>query len=493
MPAQVLSKSAYMTGLQCPKALWLNYHRKDLRQEDGDNAQMAMGNEVGALARNLYPNGVLVNYAPESREAMAAKTKTIIAQGKHILYEASALSPDGAYAKADILHKTANGWHLIEVKSSTSVKDYHLTDLAFQRHAFESAGIPIERCFLVVINNQYERQGEIDIAALFVTHDVTEQVGKQEPVGASLQSLQSVVMQDKEPTIEIGAQCTSPFECGYKSHCWEGVPEYSTFNALTKDKAASLYQQTGSYRVEDIPASDMPKGQTKIIDINAYRSKEVYLDKPALAAFLRSLKYPLYFLDYETISHPIPLFDQIHPYQNVPFQFSLHIQDTPDGMLKHTQFLYGYQRDPREEFCEALIAKLGTEGSVIVYNQSFEEGCNRELAEAFPQYAKAIYAINARMVDLLKPFQKRWAYHPAQCGSASIKKVLPAFTDLGYDELEIGNGMEASNRYLHFMQHGLPEAEKDKLLTDLTAYCELDTYAMVKLVEVLGVLATPAP
>ena len=474
-----------MTGLQCPKALWFNFHRRDLRQEDSDTSQMEVGNEVGAFARNLYPNGLLVNEKPESLAAMAQKTMAAIASGHTTLYEASALSPEGAYAKADILHKTASGWHLIEVKSSTSVKDYHLTDLAFQRHAFESAGIPIERCFLVVVNNQYVRRGEIDVAALFVTHDVTEQVRVQEPVAAALQSLQSIITQDMEPNIEIGAQCASPFECGYKSHCWKEVPEYSTFNALTKDKAASLYQQNGSYRVEDIPASHMPKGQTKVIDINAYRSNNVYLDKPALAAFLRSLRYPLYFLDYETISHPIPLFDQTRPYQNVPFQFSLHTRETPDGMLKHTQFLYSYQRDPREEFCEALIAKLGTEGSVIVYNQSFEESCNRELAEAFPQYAKAIYAINARMVDLLKPFQKRWAYHPTQCGSASIKKVLPALTDLGYDELEIDNGMEASNRYLHFMQHGLPDSEKDKLLTDLTAYCELDTYAMVKLVDVL--------
>ncbi len=489
MPAQVLSKSAFMTGLQCSKALWLNYHRKDLRNEDSDNAPMELGNEVGALARQLYPNGVLVNDAPESREVMAAKTKAIIAQGVNTLYEASALSADGAYAKADILTLTPQGWHLIEVKSSPSLKEYHLTDIAYQLHAFQGAGIPIVRCSLVLINNQYVRHGAVDIHSLFTMQDVTTQVQALLPdIQTTLPALQNIVSDTSEPAVAIGAQCGNPFECSYKDHCWKDVPDYSIFNVLTKEKAASIYQSTGSYEVKDIPASDLPKGAIKLIDINSYLSGEVYLHKPTLESFLSSLQYPLYFLDYETISHPIPLFDLTQPYQNVPFQFSLHIRQEPAGMITHQQFLYSYRRDPREELCEALIAKMGEAGSIIVYNQAFEEGCNRELAEAFPQYAKAIYAINARMVDLLKPFQKRWIYHPSQNGSASIKKVLPAFTDLGYDELEIGNGMEASNRYRHFMQYGLSEEEKDKLLTDLTAYCELDTYAMVKLLEVLEVM-----
>ena len=229
----------------------------------------------------------------------------------------------------------------------------------------------------------------------------------------------------------------------------------------------------------------MPKKGAKVIELKAYRENQTIINKPALAEFLKSLQYPLYFLDYETISHPIPMFSGTKPYQQVPFQFSLHIQETPESLLEHKQFLHTFRTDPREEFTEKLVSVMGNSGSVIVYNQKFEEGCNDDLAEAFPQYAAQIKAINARMVDLLTPFSKRWAYHPAQCGSASIKKVLPAFTEESYEGLEIANGANASGLYLEFMQKGLPAAAKEKLWADLTAYCELDTFAMVKLLEVL--------
>ncbi len=169
----------------------------------------------------------------------------------------------------------------------------------------------------------------------------------------------------------------------------------------------------------------------------------------------------------------------------MPFQFSLHMQEAPDSRLNHTQFLHRHRTDPREEFCEKLIEAAGKQGSIVVYNQAFEEGCNRDLVAAFPKYAGEIAAINARMVDLWIPFRSRWAYHPAQCGSASIKKVLPAFTELSYEELEIADGSEASEKYLCFHKYGLSEAEQDKLWADLTAYCELDTFAMFKLLKVL--------
>ncbi len=489
MRQTIVTKAKYMTGLQCPKALWFSTHRKDLAAPfDSGMGQMEAGIEVGQLARQLYPNGLLVNEKPESLLAMVEKTKAAISGGATTLYEASAMSPDGAYAKADILVKKAEGWHLIEVKSSTSIDDNHIEDVALQYHVFQSAGYDIARCYLVLINNKYVRQGDIDISQLFYSQELTEQAKlKQAQVIQTLQSLHNTVSQNNEPVVAIGAQCGNPYECSYKAHCWKDVPEYSIFNLLSsKKKAAEVGKQIGSYNIDDLPDSQLPKKGAKVIELKAYRENQVVIDKPALTEFLKLLQYPLYFLDYETISHPIPMFDGTKPYQQVTFQFSLHIKKAAESMLEHKQFLHNFRTDPREEFIEKLIAVMGNTGSVIVYNQAFEEGCNNDLAEAFPQYAPQIKAINARMVDLLIPFSKRWAYHPAQRGSASIKKVLPAFTQESYEELEIANGANASGQYLEFMQKGLPEAQKEKLWNDLTAYCELDTYAMVKLLEVLN-------
>lgn len=485
----ILSKSQYIKGKQCSKALWYSYHRKDLLPEADTQAEIRFesGREVGELARQLFPGGHLIDCKPWEIEKSLQDTSQLIQSDIAILYEAAVLAPDGAYARVDILEKSKlqpNRWNIIEVKSSTSVKDSHLDDAAMQYYTFSAAGYVIDKCFILHINNEYVRQGDINLAALFKQVDITDMVlSQQTGIPARVESLSRLVTQAKEPQVNIGSHCSSPFDCNFKDHCWKDVPEYSIFDVLTVKKALEVSASTGSYFVKDIPVENIPKG-AKAIDLRSHLENSIYADVSKLQAFINPLQYPLYYLDFETIGPAVPMYDGTKPYQNIPFQFSLHIEHAA-GKLENKGYLHWHQTDPREEFIVNLLRECGSSGPIIVYNQSFEAGCVSALAEAFPQYAPALLALNARMVDLLVPFKQRWLYHPKQNGSASIKAVLPAFTEKGYEELGIADGMAASNKYFSFMQGNLSENEKSRLYSDLIAYCELDTYAMVELMRIV--------
>lgn len=315
--------------------------------------------------------------------------------------------------------------------------------------------------------------------------DITAQVwAKQPEIEATAPELMKVLESKEEPSVKIGARCFKPFECDYIQHCWKAIPDYSIYNVFADKKADVIVESLGSYEVKSLPAELIPTGR-KGKDVGSYLSGDIYIEPDNIRKFLEGLQYPLYYLDYETIASAIPIFYGTRPFQTLPFQFSLHIQASPGAELTHYEFLHKEQTDPRRAFIEALIRLCGNKGSIVTYNQAFEEGVNRGLIESFPEYAAGLSAINARMVDLLLPFKNRWLYHPDQQSSASIKKVLPAFTDLSYDGMAIGNGMDASQKYLDFMQGKLPAQATESLWQGLSEYCGLDTFAMKVLVDVL--------
>jgi hypothetical protein len=293
-----------------------------------------------------------------------------------------------------------------------------------------------------------------------------------------------VINKKEEPRVQIGRHCKSPFECDYMDYCWQHVPEYSVFNVIKGAKLDGLLAMN-IVDVADIPDSfHLTDRQRK--DINAHLTQTAFVDKGSIRNFLGTLEYPLYFLDYETIFPALPLFDNSSPYQQIPFQFSLHIQKTPGGKLGHIEFLHTEATDPRPHLAKALIDICGTSGSVVVYNKGFESSRNQELGVAFPQYRAPLEAINSRMVDLLVPFRSRYLYHPKMLGSASIKRVLPAFVPgLNYDGMEISDGDMASRKYQMCLRGMVTEPDMEKIYRDLRRYCEMDTYAEVKLVEKL--------
>jgi hypothetical protein len=484
-----LSKSQYVKGHQCPKALWLYRHRKDLypKVSAATQATFDYGNEVGILAQSYFPGGIEVISDHWDIGKAEKLTKQYIASGREVIYEATAIHPeDGSHSRIDILQKVPNTdrWNLIEVKSSTSEKAYHVDDLSLQYYVFTHAGYDIDKCLLMVIDNTYIRHGDIDSQRLFKLIEITDKVKKNQAhivdeVNALIQMLEIKI----EPDEKIGSRCNSPFECGYKDHCWGNVPKYSVFNIFGGSKGDKVVDQTNSYNIEDIPESLIPKGSNKTIDIASYKERKVHIDKDGIKNFLAQLDYPLYYLDYETVSPAIPVFEETSPYDVIPFQYSLHIRETKRGELKHLEFLHKEQSDPRRAFVESLISDCGETGSVIVYNKAFEAGRNNKLSELFPECRAALNNINERTVDLLIPFRKRLLYHPDQMGSASIKDVLPAFTDLNYKELDISDGLMASRSYQNFIE-GRPVKDPE-LMTRLYEYCKRDTQAMVSLIDTL--------
>jgi hypothetical protein len=314
-----------------------------------------------------------------------------------------------------------------------------------------------------------------------VTKAVTE---RQAAIPAAVQEMGDKLAQSAPPQETIGSRCNNPHECAYKSKCWAGAPLYSIFNAFSGKEADAVYTKTGSLDIKNLPAGLVPGKDPKKIELEAHKTGKEHCDVPALQQFLKKLEYPLYYLDYETAMSTIPTYDGTVPFQQVPFQFSLHVQDKPGGKLRHFAYIHKDRGDPREAFAKELIRVCGDKGSVIVYFQQFEEGRNRELAADLPHHAAKLNAISARMVDLFEPFSNRALYSPDQKGSVSIKKVLDAYTPLNYNSMSIPNGAVAQERYMNFVNGVTTDAaEIQQLWKDLDDYCALDTFAMVRILD----------
>ena len=486
-----LSKSQYVKGLQCSKALWFYRNRKDLKPKIDSltQARFDAGNEIGILAQQYFKQGIEIVTSYWDIKRAEKLTQQYVKDGYKTIYEATATNPlDGSYSRIDILRRAedTDAWDLIEVKSSTSVKAYHIDDVSLQYHAFSEAGYAINNCYMLVINSSYYRRGDIDPQKLFRLEEITTQVlERQNEVKSTVRELTDILGNKIEPVEEIGSRCNKPFKCDYKEHCWKDVPKYSIFNVFTGSKAEKIVKEIGSYDIADLPEEDFPEGKKKI-DVTSFSQGSEHVDRDSLRSFLDRLKYPLYYLDYETIGPAIPLFDGTKAYDQIPFQFSLHVQREEYGELEHFGYLHKAIEDPRRSVANALIDLCGDEGSVVVYNQSFEKSCNNKMAAVLPEYKEGLLQINERMVDLLIPFRNRWLYHPNQAGSASIKSVLPAFSSLSYDSMSIADGAEASIQYQSFMEGKLNEAEIDSLWKNLSKYCALDTKAMAELTGVLS-------
>jgi hypothetical protein len=477
-----LSKSDYVLGLKCPLALWYKKYRKDLEPEK-PTAVLERGNDVGALARERFPKGVIIDEKPWESQT-AEHTKSCVKKHAKYIYEAVVWLKDGEYCAADILKRNADGtYDIVEVKSTSSVHEYHLIDVSFQNYVFKKAGYKIRKCHIMTLNSEYVRKGELDLKKLFKLHDVTDELTPLKEVEKNIAALRAMLGR-KEPKCSIGVQCTKFHDCNYMFHCWRDIPEYSVFDILTTPKAEVIYNKHKTADIGKLAKFLFPTGAKKV-DLESFLGKKTVSDPAKLREFLSALKYPLYFLDYETIAPAVPMFDNSRPYQAIPFQFSLHIQEKPSGKLKHVEYLHRDRKDPRPKLIKALVDACGKKGSVVVYNAGFETGRNREMALDFPKYAKALLAINDRVVDLLVPFRSRHLYCYKQHGSASIKKVLPTFTEISYDSLDIGNGGVASDMFLAFMEGKLPETERDKMFADLLTYCDQDTIAMVELLRVV--------
>ena len=484
-----LSKSTFIRGLQCEKSLYLYKKHYNLKDPTSPFLQAIFdqGNSVGVLAQSLFPGGV--DASPENHFKIfesVEKTKTFLDKDEKIIYEATFMH-NGVIAALDILVKDDEGWKAYEVKSSTSVTDTYVKDAAIQFYSIVNSGIDLKDISIVHINNQYLRKEELQIDELFSIESVKERVLEYLPgIPNQVTRLKSVINRDKQPEIEIGAHCSKPYDCDFKGTCWSNIPDYSIFNIakLSSKKKFDLYDK-GILTIDQIDLNLNKFSPNQILQIESEINGTTFIDKNEIRNFTNDLKYPLYFLDFETISPSIPLFKETRPYQQVVFQYSLHIQENFESELIHKEYLANPKEDPRINFLKNLITDCGDSGDILVYNISFEKGKLKDLQESFPVYSSKLQSIISRMKDLMIPFQKKWYYTPEMKGSYSIKYVLPALVpELNYNELEIKDGSSASNIFLS-MVNGIFDGNEDQVRENLLDYCKKDTFAMVKILEKL--------
>lgn len=488
--APTITKSRFLIGRQCLKYLWIKVHEPDRIPPEDEAARhrFTEGYLIDRLAKSLYPAGIDV--PSEDFLANIEQTQARLAE-RRPLFEAGFRAGDLS-GRADILLPArAGAWDMIEVKSSTAVKDVHVEDVAFQRHCYQAAGLPLRKTFLLHIDNSYVRRGAIDPGRLLVKEDITDPARAAEAaVTEDLAAIRRTLAAAGCPNVAIGPQCTSPYECPLRYYCWAYLPEHDIFSLYFGGVKAQELFLNGVLGIKDIPAG-IPLTERQNIQVRCVKSGRPHLDVPGLAGFLSTLVYPLSFLDFETFATAVPQFDNVKPYQAVPFQFSLHVVDAPQAAPAHRSFLARGPADPRPGFLKALKTALPAAGSVIVYNQNFEKSILAALAGIFPRQAGWIESVIGRLADLLVPFRAFHYYHPDQRGSASLKAVLPALTGRSYEDMRISDGLAASREYIYMTfgdQYGrtVNEDEKAAIRRDLLAYCGLDTEAMIRILEELA-------
>jgi len=485
---QLLSKSKYLTGLQCAKYLWMQIHEPERIPGVDAVTQYVFdqGHLVGEYAKRLFPGGIDIQQ-DDFMENIAA-TKRLLEEKKP-LFEAGILS-GRIYCRLDILNPVnEDEWDIIEIKSGTSMKEVYIDDVAFQKYCCGKAGLQIRSCKLGFINKQYVKNGEIDPKELFILEDISTQV---EEISADIEeqvyNLLEVISNKACPEMTIGQHCLAPYECPLREECWGFLPENSIFDLRGgKTNQFSLYEQ-GILSIKDIP-DDIPLSRQQQIQKECVMTGNVHVEKEEIRQFLSKLRYLLYYLDFETFGPAIPIYDGTRPYQDVPFQFSLHVVESEGSEPVHHSFLAEGREDPRPQILYELQRLLGSEGSIIAYNAGFEEGVLKELVEGFPEYTDWLEGILTRMVDLLFPFTNFHYYNASQKDTASLKRVLPAVTGKGYEEMSIDAGMDASIAYGRITLGNSTEDEIARVRADLLKYCKLDTEGMIWVVDKLKELS----
>lgn len=485
----LLSKSRFTAGLQCLKRLYLECYHRDLADpiEAGQQAVFDAGTAVGELARMRFPDGVLISEEFFKHDQAVESTLALLSDNSvPALYE-PAFTFQGIRTRVDVLLRgDGQSFDLVEVKSTTGVRDHHIPDVAIQLHVVEGCGVSVSRAYLMHINNAYLYQGgQHDLDQLFSLSDVTD--GARAYVAGDMPNKLTKMWESLQLTetleIETGPHCTTPYRCPFFGHCHVDEPEHP-IRDLPRLKRED-HERLRASGIRDI--GSVPPNFTGLTLMQLRVRDSVVTGHPFvgpnLAARLGEIGFPANFLDFETMSLAVPVFPGTKPYQAIPFQWSMHVRDS-QGALSHSAFLDDGVGDPRERFIIALLEAAPAKGSIVVYS-GYETTVLKGLAQAFPQYEAPLLALCERVVDLLRLVRENY-YHPGFHGSLSIKSVLPALVpDLGYSDLEVPDGVAASAAYARLISGDAPEAEKASLRQALLAYCERDTEAMVRVYEAL--------
>jgi hypothetical protein len=487
---RALSKSKLLAFRQCAKRLWLEIHRPELREDSAETeARFEVGHWVGDIARQLFDpagKGILVDFKRDGLETAFARNTQLLTSSQPV-FEAG-FSADGALAFADIMLPAGKagqqGWRMIEVKSSTSVKEYHHDDIAIQSFVARAAGIPLVSVALAHIDNTWVYPGGEKYQGLLKESDLTDEAfARTKEVKGWIADAQKVAKKNNEPAIKTGVHCNTPYLCGFLNYCQGKEPQAKypvAFLPRIQTKALkALINDDGVTDLREVPDELLNDRQRKV---KAHTlSGQRFFDAKGAAASLADHKLPAYFMDFETIQFAVPIWKGTRPYQQIPFQFSVHSLSSAVE-VNHISFLDLSGDDPRSDFAEALIAACGKRGPIFAYNAPFETARIKELAERFPRFKQSLLAINERVIDLLKVAEQNY-YHPSQEGSWSLKKVVrPIAPDLNYETLDgVQDGGMAMDAYLEAISPLTADMRKEEIAEQLLAYCRLDTYALLRL------------
>jgi hypothetical protein len=476
-----LSKSKIISGLQCPKRLYLEIHQPALREDSAQTeALFAMGHRVGEIAQELVPNGVMISMENWDIKGTLKETRLLLAApDPPPLFEAT-FSHNNILVRADILFPENGGYRLVEVKASTSVKDYHLNDCAAQAWVIEGAGFPVNRVELAHVDTSFVYPGGGQYDGLLFHADVTAEVQAIKPHVPEWVAQFQEMLAGEIPAIEVGPQCTDPFECPFIEICWPQEPDYPVGILPRGRSVAEDLQAQGIIDIRDIPESYLENPlHERVREVTT--TGQTYID-PAIREYLNSLPYPRFYLDFETIGTAVPIWPGTRPYQtHLPFQWSLHIEREP-GMMEHAEFLDLSGDNPMRPLAEDLLDALGDTGPVFVYSH-FEKSVLHQIGTFHPDLTDRLEAAIARLEDLL-PLMRTHYYHPDMKGSWSIKAVLPTVApELNYANLEeVQDGGAAQAAYLEACELKEGSERYEALRGSLLKYCELDTLALVKIV-----------
>jgi len=472
-----ISKSKFCAGVQCPKRLYLQVHSPELaeRPDAAAEAIIEQGHEVGMLARQLFPGGVEV--CERSLDQAIRATRELVANPKVPAIFEAVLEHQNVLVKVDVLHRRRDGrWRLIEVKSTSDVKDHHYEDVAIQYRVVSRSGLDVASACLAHVNRGYVFDGStIDPRRFFHIRNLTRRVQKLQPkLTFQLRSEFTILAMPQAPDIAPGRHCTDPVTCEFFGHCNSPRPnDHIGYLPRLHASAEEALEELGVESIHDVP-DDFELTEIQRRAATCVQTGEPWFDSEGLKNKLGALKYPLFFMDYETVNPAIPQFAGMRAYDQLPFQWSVHVQCEPDREPEHQEYLATNASDPRHEFISSLCSVLGDRGSIIVYS-SFESQRLSDLAAWLPEFGDRIMVIQPRLFDLL-PVVREHTYHPAYAGSYSIKSVLPALVSgMTYDGMRVANGRDAGLAWESLVRGGLNDDERERVEKALRAYCGQDS------------------
>ena len=481
---KIINRSSYKSSLACELSFWNQYY-SDNQAVSKYKFFSNQYNEIEDIYRKLFPNSNCIY--TNNKEKSCSLTQKFLTESKPIFH--ASFSFEDLYTKCDLLVPTENGWDVILLKHTPSFKKSFLSDLSYQRYILEKNNIPINNYYAYLINSKYVFDGEIDLNTYIYKKEITDKVhSTNDDIPVRITKLRKLLEQKNFPKKDFTNCCSSPKECSFPDVCWKELKDGDIFQLREGREVSHKLFREGIIYIKDIP-SDIELSEVQQIQKKIHTEKSVHVDVPKIQKLLSKVEYPIHFLDFEAVNPSLPIFPKTTPFQHIPFQYSLHVKESKSSELKHYEYINDGTTDPRADIVENLSKLISTSGSIICFNDMLEKKCIKESVQFVGLHEEWYKVIIGNFIDISIPFRNFYYYNYYQKGSASLKTILPILTDLNYKGLEIADGQYANNIFLKLLTGSMDTGEKQTITQNLLEYCQMDSLALVKLLEALEIVA----